>query len=236
MCAEGLGRLGYRSVTRPAGRGLGAMPFPSDRAALAPCCDFRTIRVRQIAEDHTIGNVVADAGLLALVLERHLAGEPDCPAGTGLRDPRTGDRCLLRSDRLSPVAEDRPHFCVATLGAAYAGAPASWPSWPGQVSAFGRRCSTGQGPCMRGKPASGPRSPPRMGARRSAAIYGDSERPGERPPPPSCPMCLSGLAYHRRDNLPGQIRAKIRPPGPSAKITQGARPLRQEPLPCNLTR
>ena len=37
------------------------------------------------------------------------------------------------------------------------------------------------------------------------------------------------LAYHRRDNVPGQIRAQIRPPGPSAKITQGARPLRQEP-------
>ena len=90
--AEGLGRLGYRSVTRPAGRGLSAMltamPFSSDRAALAPCCDFRTIRLRQIAEDHTIGNLVADAGLPALVLERHLDGKPDCPAGTGLRDSR----------------------------------------------------------------------------------------------------------------------------------------------------
>jgi hypothetical protein len=74
---------------------------------------------------------------------------------------------------------------------------------------------------------------------RRSQISGDlraRERPRERPPPPSSPMHLSGLAYHRRDNLPGQIRAQIRPPGPSAKITQGARPLRQEPLPCNLTR
>jgi hypothetical protein len=73
LCAEGLGRLGYRSVThrkvtRPAGWRLGAMPFPGDRAVLAPYCDFRTIRLRQIAEDHTIGNLIADADLLALVL------------------------------------------------------------------------------------------------------------------------------------------------------------------------
>ena len=107
---------------------LTAMPFSGDRAVLAPCCDFRTIRLRQIAEDHTIGNLVADAGLLALVLERHLDGKPDCPADTGLRDSRAGDRYLLCSDRLSPVAEDRPHFYVQTLRAAYADAPASWPS------------------------------------------------------------------------------------------------------------
>ena len=137
LCAEGLGRLGYRSVmhpkvTRQAGRGLGAMltamRFSSDRAALAPYRDLLTIRLRQIAENHTIGNLVADAGLLALVLERHLDGKPDCSAGTGLRDSRAGDRYLPCTDRLSPVAEDRPHFYVQTLGAAYAGAPASWPS------------------------------------------------------------------------------------------------------------
>jgi hypothetical protein len=44
--------------------------------------------VRQIAEDHATGNVVADAGLPALVLERHLDGRPGCPAGSGLRDPQ----------------------------------------------------------------------------------------------------------------------------------------------------
>jgi hypothetical protein len=86
------GWLCYRSVTRPAGRGLGAMltamPFSGDRAVLGPCCDFRTIGVLQIAEDHTIGNLVTGTGLAALVLERHLDGKPDCLAGTGLRDPQ----------------------------------------------------------------------------------------------------------------------------------------------------
>jgi hypothetical protein len=107
---------------------LTAMPFSSDRAVPAPCCDFRTIRLRQIADDHTIGNLFADIGLPALVLERHLDGKPDCPADTSLRDSRADDRYLLRSDRISPIAEDRPHFHVRTLGAVYADAPASWPS------------------------------------------------------------------------------------------------------------
>jgi hypothetical protein len=78
---------------------LTAMPFSGDRAVLTPCCDFRTIRVRRIAEDHAIGNLAADAGLPALVLERHLDGKPGCPAGTGLRDSRAGDFCLLCSAR-----------------------------------------------------------------------------------------------------------------------------------------
>jgi hypothetical protein len=109
---------------------LAAMPFSSDRAVLAPCCDLRAIRVRQIAGDHAIGNA-AGAGLPALILERHLDGEPDCPADTALRNSRADGRYLLRSDRLSPTAEDRPHFYVATLRAAYAGAAASW--LPGQA-------------------------------------------------------------------------------------------------------
>ena len=115
-------------ITRPPGRGLAAMWFSSDRAALAPQCDFRTIRLRQIVEDYTIGNVVADAGLPALVPEQHLDGKTDCPADTGLRDSRAGGRKLLRSDRLGPIAEDRPHFYVQTLDAASADAPASRPS------------------------------------------------------------------------------------------------------------
>ena len=95
---------------------LAAMPFSGDRAVLAPCCDFRAIRLCQIAEDHTIGNVVGSAGLLVLVLERHLDDRPDCAADTGLRDPQAGHRYLLCPDRLSPVAEDRPHFYVQTFG------------------------------------------------------------------------------------------------------------------------
>jgi len=106
------------------GAGLAAMRFSSDRAALARWCGFRAIRIRQIAEDHTISNLVADDGLPALVLERHLDGRPECPADPGLRDSRAGGRYLLCSDRLSPVAEDRPHFYVQTLRPAYADAPA----------------------------------------------------------------------------------------------------------------
>jgi len=163
--------------------------------------------VRQIAEDHAIGSVVADVGLPALVLERHLDGRPDCPADTGLRDPRAWRRYLLCSDRLSPVAEDQPHFYVATLGNAYAGAPASWPSWPGRVSAS--RLTLYHGATALHARHAGSRLPltAGMGARRSAAIYGGSERPRERPPRPSCPMLPDVLAYHRRDNLLGQIRA-----------------------------
>jgi hypothetical protein len=44
--------------------------------------------VRQIAEDHAIGNFIAAAGLPALVLERHLDGRPERVADTGLRDPQ----------------------------------------------------------------------------------------------------------------------------------------------------
>jgi hypothetical protein len=74
---------------------LAAMPFSAAAPYWAPCCDSRTIRLRQIAEDHTIGNVVADAGLLALLFERHLDDKPDCSADTGLRDSRVGNRYLL---------------------------------------------------------------------------------------------------------------------------------------------
>jgi hypothetical protein len=84
--------------------------------------------------------------------------------------------------------------------------------------------------CMRANPAPGSRSLLWKRARRSAAIPDTAKCPAARPPPPSCPMRRGVLAYHRRDNVTGQIRAQIRPPGPSAKITQGTRPLRQEPV------
>jgi hypothetical protein len=119
------------SRARPDG-GLGAMLTAMPSSATAPrwprIGDFRTIRLYRIAEDHTIGNLVADDGLLALVPERHLDGKTDCPADAGLRDSRAGDRHLRCSDRLSPVTEDRPHFYVQTLDAASADAPAIWPS------------------------------------------------------------------------------------------------------------
>jgi len=69
-----------------------------------------------IAEDCAIGDL--GAGLLALVPQRHRDGKTDCASDAGLRDPRAGDRYLLCSDRLSPAAEDRPHFYVQTLRSA----------------------------------------------------------------------------------------------------------------------
>jgi len=72
LWAGALGRLGAawaiaasctRKVTRPAGWRLGAMPFPGDRAVLAPCCDFCTIRRHQIGGASPIGNLIAESGL-----------------------------------------------------------------------------------------------------------------------------------------------------------------------------
>ena len=186
---------------------LAAMAFSSDRAVLAPCCGFRAIRLRQVADDHAIGNVAASVGLLALVPERHLDGKPGFPAAIGLWDLRADDRCLLGSDRLSPVAEDRPHFYVQTLRAASAGAPASWPSWPGRVS-VSRMTRSHRARALHARQASSrlPRTTQDGRSQISDDLQVQRQAQG-RPPPPSCPMCLSGLAYHRRDNLPGQIRA-----------------------------
>ena len=64
------------------------MPFSSDRAALARYRRLSCDPVRQIAEDHMIGNLDVDACLPALVLERHLDGKPGCPADEGLRYPQ----------------------------------------------------------------------------------------------------------------------------------------------------
>jgi hypothetical protein len=118
-----------RKVMRLAGRDLGAMlaatPFSSDCAVLA---SYRRLSCDPAPPDRRgprDRNVVVGAGLLALVLERHLDGSPERVGDTCLRDSQAGDRYLLRPDRLGPVAEDRPHFYVATLGTASADKPAS---------------------------------------------------------------------------------------------------------------
>ena len=192
---------------------------------------LRSGRLRPIIEDHTISKLATDADLLAPVLARHLDGRPRRPAGyrpagPAGRWPLPAVLRRTRPGRRRPTALLCTHFarCIRRR--------------VGQLAALaGSRASESRltlyrwaRPCMRGKPAPGSRLLPKFGARRSAAITGTARGPAVRPPPPSCPMRLSGLAYHRRDNVPGQIRAQIRPPGPSAKITQGARPLRQEPL------
>ncbi len=104
-----------RAAGDPARQGIGttltAMLFSGDRAALVHIGDSRAFRLRdgrlrQITEDHTIGNLVWDAGFLAPVLARYLDGSPDRSADRGLRDLRAGDRYLLCSDGLSPVLDD----------------------------------------------------------------------------------------------------------------------------------
>ena len=64
--------------------------------------DSRTFRLRdgqlrQITEDHTIGNLVWDAGFLAPVLARYLDGRPDRSADLGVRDLRAGRTTLPSS-------------------------------------------------------------------------------------------------------------------------------------------
>jgi hypothetical protein len=172
--------------------------------------------------------------LLAPVLERHLDGKPDCPADTSLRDPRADERYLLCSDQLNPVAEDRPHFYVQTLRAAYTDAPAIWPSQPGRVSVF-RLTLYHRAKALHARQA-GSRLPLAAGDGRSQ-ISGEvrgSGRLRERPPPPSCPMLPDVLAYHRRDNLPGQIRAQNKAPWTIRQDHPGGKALRHR-NPCHET-
>jgi protein phosphatase len=100
----------------PARRGMGttlaAMLVSGSRAALAHIGDSRAFmlrdgRLRQITEDHTIGNLAWDAGSLAPVVARYLDGEPDRSADIGLRDLRAGDRYLLCTGGLSTAVGDR---------------------------------------------------------------------------------------------------------------------------------
>ena len=105
---------------------LTAMLFSGGRAALAHVAT--PVRSGSARSPRTTRPATSSpTPLLALVLERHLDGRPDRPAGIGLRDLRAGDRYLLCPDGLSPVAEDRPHFNVLTLRDISADAPASWP-------------------------------------------------------------------------------------------------------------
>jgi serine/threonine protein phosphatase PrpC len=114
--AEANREVARRADGNLARRGMGttltAMFVSGDRAALAHIGDSRALllrdgRLRQITEDHTIGNLVWNAGVVAPVLARYLDGEPDRSADLGLRDLRAGDRYLLCTGGLSPAADDR---------------------------------------------------------------------------------------------------------------------------------
>ena len=114
--AEANRQVARRAAGDPARRGMGttltAMLICGERAALAHIGHSRAYRLRdgrlrQITEDHTIGNLVWDAGVVAPVLARYLDGEPDRPADLGLRDLRAGDRYLLCTGGLSTAVGDR---------------------------------------------------------------------------------------------------------------------------------
>jgi hypothetical protein len=228
QAAEDLARRGM-------GTTLTAMLCSGGRAAVAHIGDSRAFRLRggqlrQITNDHTIRNLVIDEGLLAPTLPLHLDGRPDRSADMEPRDLRAGDRYLQYIGRLSPVVDDRPQRNVL-ISAPYpprrrpAGRPSRRPSqrFPADSVSLAKGLHAGQVGSRLALPTEDAR--PQISRDTGSAI-----RPAARPPPPSCPMCPGVLAYHRRDNVPGQTQAKIRPPGPSAKITQGARPLRQEPV------
>jgi len=90
------------------GTTLTAMLWSGNTAALVHIGDSRAFRLRdgqlrQITEDHVMGNLVSNAGPLAPVLSRYLDGRPDRSPDLGLRELRAGDRYLICSDGLSPV-------------------------------------------------------------------------------------------------------------------------------------
>jgi protein phosphatase len=109
---EANAELARRAADDPARFGMGttltAMLWSGDQAALVHIGDSRAFRLRdgqlrQITEDHVLGNLVSNAGALAPVLSRYLDGRPDRSPDLGLRQLRAGDRYLICSDGLSPV-------------------------------------------------------------------------------------------------------------------------------------
>ncbi len=129
--AEANQEMGRRAAADPAQRGVGttltAMLISGDRAALVHIGDSRAFQLRdgqlrQITEDHTIGNLVWDAGSLAPVLARYLDGSPDRSADIGLLDLRAGDRYLLCPADPSAALDDRTLRDVLTSAGGPAGA------------------------------------------------------------------------------------------------------------------
>jgi hypothetical protein len=108
-------QLAARADVALVGTTLTAMLFSGDRAALVHIGDSRAFRLhdsqlRQITEDHTIGNLVWDAGFLAPVLARYLDGRPDRSADLGLRDLRAEEPvpAVLRRAQPGPRRRNAP--------------------------------------------------------------------------------------------------------------------------------
>lgn len=90
--------------------------------ALAHIGDSRAFRsrdgqLRQITEEHVLGNLVSNTGPLGPVLSRYLDGRPDRSPDLGLRDLRTGDRYPICSDGLSPVVSSEEIGAVLAAAA-----------------------------------------------------------------------------------------------------------------------
>jgi protein phosphatase len=114
-----------RAAEDPARFGMGttltAMLWSGNTAALVHIGDSRAFRLRdgqlrQITEDHVLGNLVSNAGPLAPMLSRYLDGRPDRSPDLSLRELRAGDRYLICSDGLSSVVS------TEAIGAAMAAA------------------------------------------------------------------------------------------------------------------
>jgi protein phosphatase len=110
--AKANAEVARRAAEDPARFGMGttltAMLWSGNTAALVHIGDSRAFllrdgQLRQITEDHVLGNLVSNAGPLAPVLSRYLDGRPDRSPDLGLRELRAGDRYLICSDGLSPV-------------------------------------------------------------------------------------------------------------------------------------
>jgi serine/threonine protein phosphatase PrpC len=123
---EGNEKIARRAAEDPARFGMGttltAMLWSGDTAVLAHIGDSRAFRLRdgqlrQITEDHVLGNLVSNAGSLAPVLSRYLDGRPDRSPDLSLRDLRIGDRYLICSDGLSPVVSSGEIGTVLTATA-----------------------------------------------------------------------------------------------------------------------
>ena len=236
--AEAAGCSRSPTAATPPGMGttLTAMLFSGGRAALAHSATPASFQLRcgQLPPDHRgpydrqpcLGRRLARAGARTAPGRQARPSGRYRPTGPAGRWPLPAVLRRTQPGHRRPTAPECTHFaCRIRRRAGQLAALAADRASVSRLTPY--RC---EGPCMRGKPAPGSHCLLRMRSCRSASIYGTARRPAARPPPPSCPMRLGVLAYHRRDNVPGQIRARIRPPGPSAKITQGARPLRQEPV------
>jgi PPM family protein phosphatase len=110
--AEANAEVARCAAEDPARTGMGttltAILRSGDQAGFLNIGDSRAFRLRggqlrQMTEDHVLGNLVSNAGAMAPVLVRYLDGRPDRSPDLGLRELRAGDRYLLCTDGLSPV-------------------------------------------------------------------------------------------------------------------------------------